>query len=168
MMKKSKVFLMGLACGASMQMNAQTLADSFKQQHWNGLAFVSTSMPRATLYEIAREAALTRSTMVLRGFDAKSESLGGAQQFVQQVNANCCGKNPPGWIVHPKLFEQYNVKKVPAFVLAKGANPSPSEFSIVSGDVTIANALKFMSQGSAHPEIRKRSSEIYTNSFSDH
>jgi conjugal transfer pilus assembly protein TrbC len=146
----------------------QGLAESFKAQQWSGLVFVSTTMPRASLLEIAREASLTKSTIVLRGFDAQTGSLNGAHQFVHEVNATCCSKSPPGWIVHPKLFEQYNIKRVPAFVLTKGSDPKNTDFSIVSGDISISNALKFMAQGSSNFELRKQAAEIYTKSFSGH
>lgn len=158
-----------IAIACSLNANAQGLADSFKAQQWNGLVFVSTTMPRLSILEIAREAALTKTTIVLRGFDARSGTLNGAQEFIRDINSNCCGKTPPpGWIVHPKLFEQYGVKKVPAYVLSKGTNPGKDDVGMVSGDIGIANALKFLTQLSVNQDVRFKASEIYTKSFGGH
>ncbi len=145
---------------------AQSLAESFKPSTWATYVFVSTSMPKNSLMQLAREAALTKATLVLRGFDEKTGSLEGAKEFVAAINATCCGKNPPAWTIHPKLYETFGVKLTPAFVLAKGVNPSARDFALVSGDVGLPNALKFFAQHSANLEVRSRASEIYTKSFS--
>lgn len=146
--------------------NAQSFADGFKPQSWASYVFVSSTMPRASVLQLAKEASLTKSTLVLRGFDVKTGTLNGAKEYVEDINANCCGKTPPSWVIHPKLYETFGVKLTPAFVLAKGTNPTPNDFALVSGDIGIANALKTFAQRSANPEVRTKASEIYTKSFS--
>lgn len=122
-------------------------------------------MPRAVVLQLASEAAKTKSTLVLRGFDGRSPTLNGAKEYVADINANCCGKTPPSWTIHPKLYETFGVKSTPSFVLAKGVNPSPTDFALVSGDIGLPNALKFFAQRSANSEVRTKASEIYTKSF---
>ncbi len=145
---------------------AQSLAESFKPSTWATYVFVSTAMPKNLLMQLAREASITKSTLVLRGFDQKTGSLNSAKEFVAEINATCCGNNPPSWTIHPKLYETFGVKFTPAFVLAKGNNFSASDFVLISGDIGLPNALKFFAQRSANFEIRSKASEIYTKSFS--
>lgn len=145
--------------------NAQSLADSFRPPTWASYVFVSSAMPRATVLQLAKEASLTKSTLVLRGFDEKTGTLDGAKTYVADINANCCGKNPPSWTIHPKLYETFGIKFTPAFVLAKGITPSSNDFALVSGDIGLPNALKFFAQRSANSEVRTKASEIYTKSF---
>ncbi len=145
---------------------AQSLAESFRPSTWATYVFVSTAMPKKLLMQLAKEASITKSTLVLRGFDEKTGSLNGAKEFVAEINATCCGKNPPSWTIHPKLYETFGVKFTPAFVLAKGTSLSASDFVLISGDMGLPNALKFFAQRSANFEIRSMASEIYTKSFS--
>jgi type-F conjugative transfer system pilin assembly protein TrbC len=123
-------------------------------------------MPKTTVMQLAREASISKSTLVLRGFDDKSNSINGAREYVSEINGKCCGKTPPSWTIHPKLYEMFGVKSTPAFVLAKGIKPSISDFVLISGDIGLPNALKFFSQNSANSEIRAKASEIYTKTFS--
>lgn len=165
-MKKTATAIVALVTAFNMQ--AQSLSEAFKPTQWASYIFVSTSMPRSSVMQLAKEAAMSRSTLVLRGFDKKNQTMEGVQAYVNDINGNCCGKNPPSWVVHPKLYETFNVRIAPAFVLSKGQNPSQSDFALISGDMSLGNALKFFAQGSANPEIRSKASEIYTKTFASH
>lgn len=145
---------------------AQSLAESFKPTVWASYVFVSTSMPRSAILQLAKEASMTKSTLVLRGFNEKSGTLNSENEFVTDINAHCCGKTPPAWTIHPKLYETFGVKFTPAYVLAKGSTPSINDFALISGDIGLPNALKFFTQRAANPEVRAKASEIYTKSFS--
>jgi conjugal transfer pilus assembly protein TrbC len=162
-MKKTVITFFTLA--ASFATQAQSLGEAFKPTSWASYIFVSTSMPRSSVMQLAKEAAMSRSTLVLRGFDKKNQTMEGVQAYVNDINGNCCGKNPPSWVVHPKLYETFNVRVTPAFVLSKGQSPSQSDFALISGDMSLGNALKFFAQGSANSEIRTKASEIYTKTF---
>lgn len=163
---KTKIALAFCFALATFAAGAQSLADSFKPPIWASYVFVSSAMPRAAVLQLAKEASLTKSTLVLRGFDEKTGTLDGAKAYVADINANCCGKNPPSWTIHPKLYETFGIKFTPAFVLAKGINPSSNDFALVSGDIGLPNALKFFAQRSTNSEVRTKASEIYTKSFS--
>lgn len=143
----------------------QTLSESFRPPTWNLYIFISSNMPRIAVMQLARDAALSKATLILRGFDRGNPTMDGAQAYVNEINANCCGKNPPGWVVHPKLFEKFSIKKTPAFVLAKEPSPELSNFVLVTGEMGLANALKFFAQESTNPEIRAVSTDIYMRSF---
>ena len=102
---------------------AQTLVESMRPAQWRTLIFVSTKMPRESLINLARQAQRTRATLVLNGFEAGHVGMGEAQQWVGQINRDCCGvSGGAAFEIDPKKFQQYAVKSVPAFVIT---NPLP-------------------------------------------
>lgn len=143
---------------------ADGLADQIKAP-WSLLVFVSTSMPRQQVVSLARQAVLTRATLVLAGFPKWDPTPAGARAWVAQINDECCKDRGASWMVDPKLFKSYSVLQVPAFVLTKGGEPSPASFSKVSGDMDIGNALKFFNQESRLEPIRIEAERRYNHSF---
>ena len=144
-------------------------------------------MPRQSLVELARDAASSGAVLVLRGFDvqtaAQTTSLAGelagqaiqliapidlarTQRLAADIAAACCaGRQPPHWIVDPQSFERYHVSAVPTFVLAwpgtAGQAADERLYASVTGDMALANALKFIAQQSRLPALRVRAKELY-------
>jgi len=156
---------------------AQDLAQSIKQP-WSLYLFVSTNMPRESMRSLAREAVQAGAVLVLRGFPVATPTLAGAQSFVAQLDAECCGLQPgraaatpetastvPSWSIDPKLFQQFGVTAVPAFVLVRTGSHREEDFCEVEGDMALANALKFFAQKSKSQAIRQQASLVYTRAF---
>lgn len=76
------------------------------------IAFVSFSMPDASLKRIAAESSKAGAVMVIRGF--KDHSLKATMAATEEIAA-LGGK----LLIHPDLFNQYSITEVPTFVLAK-------------------------------------------------
>lgn len=149
-----------------LKISAQGLSDAFKPTTWSSYIFVSSKMPASSLRQLAREAALSRSTLVLRGFDNDTKNLEGSRQFIQEINHSCC-KVAPAWLIHPKLYETFRVKQTPTFLLTTTVDsPSPENFITVAGDMSLANALKFFAQTSAHEETKKAAVTLYKKTYS--
>jgi len=128
---------------------AQTLLESMHPVQWKTIIFVSTKMPRESLLSLARQAQQVRATLVLNGFEAGHVGIGEAQQWVGQVNRDCCG--PSGgaaFEIDPKKFQQYAIKSVPTFVLTPFDAALPEQWTKVSGDMDLGNAFKFFASQS--------------------
>ena len=95
------------------------------------LVFVSFSMPKASLIELSDQSHKYDATLVLRGIYNQS--------FMKTQN-NILSISPNGLslTIHPELFKQYDIKRVPTFVLVKNGK----EVNRLSGNVT----LEFASQ----------------------
>lgn len=154
---------------------AQTMLGSIRAG-WSTYIFVSTGMPRDTLVALAREASAAGAVLVLRGFAEPAGGVSGVggtapinlqslQQLVAEVDAACCRDKQVAWMVDPKLFDRYRVAAAPSFCVAWGEGGGAQDFSIVSGDMALASALKFMAQQSTLPGIRKRAAAIYQDAF---
>ena len=161
------------------------------RQGWRTFIFVSTHMPRQSLVELARDAASSGAVLVLRGFDVRTAAqsasqvgvaagqasqliapidLARTQRLAADIAAACCaGRQPPHWMVDPQSFERYRVNAVPTFVLAwpGTAGPAADErlYASVTGDMALANALKFFAQQSKLPALRARANELYGQAF---
>lgn len=143
--------------------HSQTFSQSFIRPAWHTYIFVSTKMPRANLIALAREAARTKSVLVLNGFDEKDGGVSALHRMVAEINEHCCAKQEISWVIHPKLFTSYNIKATPAFVIARSETSSrPEDVAIVYGDMTLANALKYIAQESKFVELRQRAANIYS------
>lgn len=109
------------------------------------LAFVSFSMPIATLQRLAVDAERTHTTLVLRGM-----ILGDMQKTMQAVK-DVIGQHKVAWFIDPDAFTRFAVTSVPSYVLLKrgavardcGGNQcfTDGDFAKVSGDVSIDYAL---------------------------
>lgn len=167
MIQKFKVIATALAIVATTHVQAQSLPDAFKPAVWSSYIFVSTKMPQSSLIQLAREASQSRSTLILRGFDSDTRNLESSRQFVAEINRVCCGKNPPAWAIHPKFFDTFKVKHTPSFVLTKSDTPNSDDFALISGDMNLANALKFIAQSSTREETRSAAAVLYKKSFNN-
>ncbi|MDR2781498.1 MAG: type-F conjugative transfer system pilin assembly protein TrbC [Holosporaceae bacterium] len=103
----------------------------------NGIiVFVSFSMPKASLMELGDQSQKYNATLVLRGIHEDS--------FLKTKN-KILEINPKGLQlqIHPDLFRQYNIKKVPTFVLIKNG----VEINRLSGNVTLEFAHSKLLEG---------------------
>jgi conjugal transfer pilus assembly protein TrbC len=108
------------------------------------MVFVSFSLPRETLQRIVSQSEKSGAVLVLRGL--KGNSL---TQMGEEI-AKLVGDRNVTAIIHPPAFKQFNVRRVPAMVLARsglaskitedGCAPATS-FIKVDGDVTQEYAL---------------------------
>ncbi len=143
---------------------AQALVAQFKTPDWHTYIFVTTKMSRTNLIALAREASRTKAILVFNGFEEEG-GIAALQKKIAEINTQCCDKREVSWVIHPKLFERYRVQSAPAFVLAlaqeASQTPRIEDFVMISGDMTLANALKFMAQESKVPTLKKRAGEVY-------
>ena len=93
----------------------------------NGIiVFVSFSMPKASLIELSDQSQKYGATLVMRGIHEGS--------FIKTKD-KIMEINPKGlhFDIHPDLFKQYGIKRVPTFVLVKNGK----EVNRLSGNVTL-------------------------------
>jgi conjugal transfer pilus assembly protein TrbC len=148
------------------------------RQPWTLYVFVSTGMPHQTLVDLAREAGQAHAAVVFRGFPGGQFDLQGEQRFVAQLNAECCDVHPavggvsamraaavPAWSIDPALYRRFGVDVVPCFVLAATGASGDQSYSKVSGDMALANALKYFAQKSAIAPVRQQAVAIYQSTY---
>jgi conjugal transfer pilus assembly protein TrbC len=114
------------------------------------LAFVSFSMPEATLVRLVDQAARARATLVLRGLVD-----GSLQQTVQRVQ-RLISQRQVAFQIDPQAFDRFSITATPTFVLLKaGAVGAPcsagtcfagGSYVAVSGDVSIDHALEHVAR----------------------
>ncbi|MDC8637159.1 type-F conjugative transfer system pilin assembly protein TrbC [Xanthomonas hortorum] len=106
--------------------------------------FVSLSMPEPALRRIIAQAAQARATVLIRGM-----SGGSLRQTAARLQA-LIGPHPVSIQIDPRPFEQFDIQRVPAFVLARpsanadcagGSCPSGAAFVRATGDVSLDYAL---------------------------
>lgn len=106
----------------------------------NGLfVFVSLSMPKASLEQLMLGAKKSGATLVLRGLKNNSyrETLSELQPFVE--------KSQGGLVINPKLFDEYQIQRVPTFVYQFGDMADS-----ISGDVSLSYVVnKIVDRGEA-------------------
>lgn len=123
------------------------------------LIFVSFSMPERTLKNLSRQAYQYGATVVLRGF--ADDSLDKTKNLARKVN-----EHGAAWQIHPELFETFNVKNVPTFVMTSDVNSLESGcgggnecatnlgYTSISGDISLMAALDYFRRDSAFPFVR--------------
>lgn len=152
--------------GAGAGVQAQSLFDSMRDTSAagqpGGYVFVSERVSDTSLIPLARDAQRAGLTIVLNGFWG---DINGTRQRVARINDACCGKNGARWQINPMLFERYQVTAVPSFVVAVGPGAGPQDFSKVTGEMSVANALKTFAQQSKLPTVRRFAAMTYTNAF---
>ena len=155
-----------LAASVCMQgASAQTLLDNLRAS-WQTYVVVSTHLPRRELVNLASEAQRAQAVLVLKGFDDEGRNdLKHLQTFIHDINTACCSTTPVQWLIHPILLSRYHVISSPAFIIALGESAADADFAVVSGDMTLANALKFFAQDSRNPRVREQASQIYQRAF---
>ena len=122
------------------------------------LVFVSFSMPKASLIELSDQAEKYNTTLVLRGIH--EDSFAKTKDKILEINPKGLHLD-----IHPDLFKQYDIKRVPTFVLVKNGR----EVSRLSGNVTLEFAEKKLKEELSEPEIEivQRSSAL-ANGSRDH
>jgi len=167
-LKKIIVIAVALCCSAT---HAQSLFDSLRDPHANelsGYIFVSTGLSDTTLIALARDAKRAGMSLVLNGFvDGTPQGWAETTRRVADINAACCGNRGAHWQVNPLLYQRYKVTATPAFVIARGSSGRPEDYSKVSGEMGVGNALKFIAQQSHISAIRDKAGEVYMKSFSE-
>lgn len=148
----------------------QSLFESLRDPSATGLSgyiFVSSKMPHATLVELARDARRTGMTMVLNGYSIDGPGgMDATKLKVVEINKACCNQSGAHWQVNPLLFARYKINATPAFVIARGTGDRSQDYSKVSGEMGVPNALKFFAQQSQQPDVRRKANEIYVRAFS--
>lgn len=132
---------------------------------WNTYIFVSTRMPRQEVIALARQASQAQAVLVLNGFGGDDATLLSTQRYIAGINATCCGKYPAGWLIDPVIAQRYHVNAVPAFAIAQGQSADPGEYSVVTGDMGLSQALRFFAQQSRLPSARQYATDLYYRSF---
>jgi conjugal transfer pilus assembly protein TrbC len=146
--------------------HAQSLFDSMREAgvagQPGGYVFVSERLSDTTLIPLARDAQRAGLTLVVNGFWGDLDTT---RRRVAQINEACCGKNGAHWQINPKLFQRYQVTAVPAFVVSVGPGEGPQDFSKLTGEMSVASALKFFAQQSKLPNVRRFVTSSYTRAF---
>ena len=93
----------------------------------NGIiVFVSFSMPKASLIELSDQSQKYGATLVLRGIH--EDSFLKTKDKIMEINPQGLHLD-----IHPDLFKQYEIQRVPTFVLVKNGK----EVNRLSGNVTL-------------------------------
>lgn len=111
-------------------------------QEYELYIFVSLSMPQARLIELLRDAKQYDGMVVLRGL--KNNSYKDTANYLQKI----IEKAGAGLMIEPNLFTEYNITKVPTFVLNDSVL---KKYDKVTGNVTLKYALAEMKR---HGELK--------------
>lgn len=167
-MKTILSLFMSLLCATC---NAQSLYEAIRDPNASGISgyiFVSTRLPDTTLIALAGDARRAGVSMVLNGYvNDGPRGLEDTKRKVAEINAACCSKGGAHWQINPLLYQRYKIRATPAFVIGKGTSNKPEDFSKVSGEMSLGNALKFFAQNSQISDIKKRANEVYLKAFAE-
>ncbi len=107
------------------------------------LAFVSFSMPTASLEALLDQVRKAGGTLVLRGLvnDSFRDTAAAIAPFADKG----------GFSVDPKLFERFGITVVPTFVVA----PDAHDPDAVSGNMTLGAALEAVAAEGDHPGVAR-------------
>lgn len=100
----------------------------------NLLVFVSFSMPEKSLKQLAKQVKEKDGVLVLRGLHNNSYKQ--TLQKIYSITKEAQG----GFVIDPRLFEEFEVETVPTFVKKQKDNT----FDKVSGDVSLQYAINFL------------------------
>ncbi len=119
------------------------------------MVFVSFSMPEASLNRLAMETSKVGGVLVLRGFveDSLKKTMAASEKMT-----NLGGKLQ----INPQLFQEYDVKRVPAYVIAKRTDGTSS----CEGGTQCIDRLKLDGDASLH-SVLERMSRDKNKSMSD-
>lgn len=95
--------------------------------------FASLSIPKTRLIELIKEATKYNGVVVLRGLKNNSykETALFLQPVIEQAGA--------GFVIDPTLFAQYNITKIPVFVLN---DPLIKQYDKIAGNINLQYALQ--------------------------
>ena len=160
------VFLAGALASTAGMGHGQSLFESMRDSgpagQAGGYVFVSEQVSDTALIPLARDAQRAGFTLVVNGFWG---DVNATRQRVARINETCCGQNGARWQINPMLFQRYRVTPVPSFVLTVGPGNGPGDFSKVTGEMSVANALKFFAQQSKVAAVRRLAATTYTRAF---
>jgi conjugal transfer pilus assembly protein TrbC len=148
--------------GASAQDLFESMRETSVAGRPGGYVFVSAQVSDTSLIPLARDARRAGFAIVLNGFWG---DLDDTRRRVVRINDACCGQDGARWQINPMLFQRYQVTAVPSFVISVGPGPGPQAFSKVSGEMSVASALKTFAQQSALPAVRHFAAMTYTKAF---
>lgn len=126
-------------CGTSILTQTQDDVDMYNHRLSGGtsasdssvtLVFVSFSMPDIAIKELCDNAARYGATIVLIGLH--EDSFIATKDKILEINPDGISLS-----IHPDLFKQYDIKRVPTFVLVKDGQ----EVARLSGNVTLEFAV---------------------------
>lgn len=140
----------------------ESMRDSGPAGQAGGFVFVSEQVSDTALIPLARDAQRAGFTLVVNGFWG---DVNATRQRIARINEACCAQNGARWQINPLLFQRYRVTAVPSFVLTVGSGDAPGDYSKVTGEMSIANALKFFAQQSKVPAVRRLAATTYTRAF---
>jgi len=164
-MKRLTFILSILAAFSTSTATAQSMLSNIRSQ-WETYIVVSSAMPRDQLISLAKEASLADAVMVFNGFPNRKNSIPATQRMISEINLACCDKQHPSrWVIDPKIIGRYHILASPSFILAHGESTRNDDFSLITGDIDLANALKSFVQRSGSPAIRQRATAIYQRAF---
>lgn len=124
------------------------------------MAFVSLTMPRATLTALLRQSAHWQVPLVIRGV-----LPGGLVATAHRLQAllRPPGEAPihSGVAINPHWFRQFDIQAVPAFVSVKPGHCLPmqpcraTDVNLVRGNLSLPQALTLLSEGDAGAPARQ-------------
>ena len=136
-------------------------AEALRREGWDGraataaplaptarpplLAFVSFSMPEASLRAVLEQTARAGGVTVLRGL------VNGSFRDTAQAVAAIAREHGPGFSIDPRPFAEYGIVAVPAFVVPGAVSPDK-----VAGNLSLAAALEAMVREGDNPETARR------------
>lgn len=115
------------------------------------LVFVSLTMPRSSLIALLKQSEELQIPLIIQGV-----LPGGFPLTMQHILNLLNSEQPPinnGFAISNEWFHQFNIKKVPAFVVVKDGHCFPdstcgeSDFDIVYGNVSMYEALDVLKTG---------------------
>ena len=125
---------------------------------------ISLSMPRESLRQLAADAQKAGAVLVLRGF------VDGSFKKTRQLMLSIFTEGEEaGVIIDPRVFQQYQIDRVPSFVAATAPVESCEDgglecvrptvpFDVVRGNIPLATALQILAEkGDAAPFAARRS-----------
>lgn len=132
----------------------------------SGYIFVSSRLSETTLIALARDARRTGMGLVLNGYVKDGAGgLDATKAFVNKINNACCGKAGANWQINPTLYDRYKVLRTPTFVIATGTGGADGDYSKVTGEMSVSNALKFIAQESNIKVVREKAGDVYRSAY---
>lgn len=157
-----------VAALAAFPVNAQSMQSDIRAQ-WVTYIVVSSTLPHEQLVSLAHEASVAQAVMVLNGFPDKKNSIQEVQRMISEINMACCDKQRPSrWVIDPKIPMRYHVTAAPGFVIARGESMRNEDYSVMTGDSDLANALKTFAHRSASLAVRQHAITVYQRAFGAH
>jgi len=118
------------------------------------LIFVSFSIPAMSLQQLIMDAHKVGGHLVIRGL-VNNSFKDTAQALYELIHESKSG----GIMLDPTLFQKFNIKQVPAFVVVNHDNlrqPLCSKFDIVYGNVSLSYVLHKIASGGDEGKVAQR------------